>query len=527
MAAMMSAWFRDEGADHVLATKFAQQSLQAIEHDESDIVKVACIRILRDYLLTLPAPMSTELQAQVVNSIASFLETQDFDDPDENMDLIDVVLQTLRDTIMANPHTCLDHNALDVLLTMVKYGAARDSHSPILIDEAFESATEAMAREGPESYARLCQKVLPSLLAAFDIEDPETKEKSALTDVACNVLQIITENATSRLPPGFITSVMPRLCRLIFTDSDIFTRQTATLIIKNMLINDKDQFISYVDPHTGQNGLEMCFIVVAHLLGPTVDDVSAAEVGQLALAVVENAGADLGNSMQQLLVVIAGRLSIAEHTPFIQSLVMVFARLAQLKPHDVVTFLVELPIDQTTALHVLLNKWFENAGVFVGFDAIRDSIHALVALYKLHDPRIEAIVVQGDLIPDTSSRIRTRSQAKTRPIQYTQVPAPLKIVKILVGELVPLNDPGKAPLKSASSQGSWESAESSNPPSSSARTADDGTQRFIVEFFKGEQSDPGFQALYRELTDEEAMRAVMAYHDMEQQKLQLGAVPRR
>ena len=44
-------------------------------------------------------------------------------------------------------------------------------------------------------------------------------------------------------------------------------------------------------------------------------------------------------------------------------------------------------------------------------------------------------MVQGDLIIPESNRIMTRSKTKTTPDQYTQIPVPLKIIKVLIEDL--------------------------------------------------------------------------------------------
>lgn len=542
MAAILVAWLGGSGNDEDvdLVLRSAHRSLSAIENDDSDIVKTACIRIMRDYLTTLPSSKSTEMQPQVVNSIAKFLSSQNLGDMDENADLIDVVLQTLRDTIMANPATCLDHNALDVLIMMVKYGAARDDHSAILIDEAFECVTEAMAKKGAEDYAKLCFKIMPSLMAAFDVEDPTTKEKTALTDVSANMLKLLAQNARTPLPPGFVAAAMPRLCRIIFSDTDFYVKQLTTLAIKNMLTNDKDQVFNWIDPQLGKNGLEMCFMIIGHLLGPTVDEVSAAEVGELANSVVEQAGAAaLGGSMEELIRVLAQRLYSAEHLMLIQSLTSVFARLSLISASEVINFLSTLPIHSTNALTVVMTKWLENSTGYVGFEAIRQNTAALIAVYRTHDARIAAIECNGDLVPDTSTRIKTRSMAKNQPIRFTRVSAVLKILKNLVAELLPYGDPNTAfgkPLKSpglgigartGNSDGSWESDDEGSTGSVlgsifGAKSADDTTQQMLMEFFSAEGVDPQFQALYAELTEEEKKRCMDAVAGWEKRESQRG-----
>jgi hypothetical protein len=542
MAALMVTLMTAPDPDYAAVMDFAQQSVKAMDSDESDVVKVSCIRLMRDYLIKLPGDKSTELQVPVVNSIIKFLDSQDMEDMEENVDLVDVILQTLRDTIMANATTCLDYNALDIMIQMVKYGAARDSTSCMLIEEAFESAAEVMAHQGGDAYTRLCHKILPSIMASFDVEDPSTTEKTTLTDIASTILKILAQCAIQPLPPGFVSSAMPRLCRLIFSDVDFYIRQEATLTIKHMLSNDKDQVFSWVDPQLQKNGLEMCFLVIGHLLGPQVDDDSAAEVGELAVEVIEKVGTDLGSSVHELLQILAVRLSTAKRLSLIQSLVMVFARLSLINPTDMVNFLAGLQIGHVTALEVVMKAWLENAAHFVGFDSIRQNITALVAIYNIADVRIAALSVQGDLIPDTSSRIKTRSMAKSQPIQHTITLAPLKIIKMLVNELVP---PGTSAFafklgagtggqtiegpvasgmaKGTGSDGSWESESSTGL---SPRESDDVTQAFLVDFFKSHGAEPGFQELFAQLTDAERKRcadAVAAWQSVEAQRADLAS----
>jgi importin-9 len=66
---------------------------------------------------------------------------------------------------------------------------------------------------------------------------------------------------------------------------------------------------------------------------------------------------------------------------------------------------------------------------------VRQNIVALSKIFSLHDPRVTAITVKGDLIVDNSGRIKTRSQARNNPDRFTNISADVKILKLLVGEL--------------------------------------------------------------------------------------------
>ncbi|KAL8759248.1 MAG: hypothetical protein Q9184_003688 [Pyrenodesmia sp. 2 TL-2023] len=519
---------------------YAQQTLNIIEQDDSDVVKVSCIRSLQEYLKTLPASRAREFQVQTVAAISNFLSSQDLSELKESEDLLDTLVETLRDAIMADPSLCLEHPALDVLFTMASYGAS-SFQTTMLVNEAFESITSSMAAKGPEAYAQLCVKVLPTLTGALDVGDMTSE--NALSDMAVSLLSSLAEHGLQPLPPNFVGTVMPKLYRLLFSSNDFSLNQGATVTIRHLLSRDPDQVFSWQDPATGKGGLEIVLLIIDRLLGPDVDDASAAEVGGLAVELVEKAGAErLGPYLMQLLRIVAVRLSTAEHASFIQNLVLVFARLALTNAKEVLDFLAQVHVEGGaggTGLEVVLRKWLENSVHFSGYDAIRQNIIALTNIYKLHDERLANIQVQGDLMVDNSSRIKTRSQSKRAPDRYSIIPVPLKLTKVLISELLnPLSPstPGLMQNKlsgdSDDEDGEWEDepniVDLGNPTTTAELMAyadeskwnvhqvDDETQSYLVEFFKQASTEPDFQNLYQGLTDEEREKL----HSMAQQPIQ-------
>lgn len=422
----------------------AQRTLDAIENDPSEVVKVACIRVMQEYLKALPASRAREFQVRTVGAISSFLSSQDLDDMEDSPDLLDTLVETLRDAIMADPSLCLEHPALDLLFNMAKYGVC-SWQTTMLVNEAFESITSSMASKGADAYGRLCAKVLPMLMGALDVGDMTSV--NALSEMAVSLLCSLAENGPEPLPPGFVAAVMPKLYRLLFSHGEFTLHQTTTLTIKHILAHDPVQTFDWQDSETGKGGLEVILLIIDRLLGPEVDDASAAEVGGLAVELVQKAGPErLGPYLMQLLRVVAIRLSTADHASFIQNLVLVFARLALTNPREVVDFLAQVEVNVkdlgiTSGLEVVLVKWLENSANFSGYDAIRQNVFALTNIYKLHDERLNSIQVQGDLIVPNTTRIKTRSQAKREPDQWTVITVPLKLVKVLIQELVISSSP--------------------------------------------------------------------------------------
>lgn len=154
-------------------------------------------------------------------------------------------------------------------------------------------------------------------------------------------------------------------------------------------------------------------------------------------------------------------------------------------------------------------------------------------------------MVKGDLIVPTSDRIMTRSRAKNSkssppprherflirsdPDQYTIVPAPLKIVKVLIEELLSASGVQNAATALAAADfadeeddDGWEDLPSILDLGSGAakadlmayaeglggsfmRQRDDETQAYLTDFFVRASTEniAGFNELYAQLTDEE------------------------
>lgn len=416
-----------------LIPEFAHLSLKAVEEDQSEVVKVSCLRVLQAYLKVLGPTRASEFQVHTVAAISNFLSAQDLSEVGESEDLLDTLVETLRDAILMDPTLCLEHPALDVLFTMASYGA-RSWQTTMLVNETFESIVSTMSGKGPEAYAQLCSKVLPSLTGALDVGD--MTQENSLSDMAVSLLSTLAEHGSEPLPQGFVSALLPKLYRLLFMDVDFSVHQSATITIKYILIHDSAQLFQWRDPETGKEGLEILLLIIDRLLGPGVDDASAAEVGGLAVELVEKAGSErLGPYLMQLLQVVAIRLNTAERANFIQNLVLVFARLSLTNAREVLDFLAQVQVDGATGLEVVLKKWLDNSVNFSGYDAIRQNVIALTNIYKLHDERLSNIQTKGDLVIQNTSRIKTRSQAKKEPDQFSVIPVPLKLTKVLIQEL--------------------------------------------------------------------------------------------
>lgn len=547
---VLGCFFKVAGKEYVSAGAASfSNAINAAATDSSDVVKVACLTIIPDYIEALPSNVTQPMQGAMINVISEFISSHDLRDELEDADDIKAALiQALRETIMLDTNAVNQTNAIDLFFTLASDGAANFQLFTQLV-EAFEGIVSSVASQGQDDYTRLCAKTLPSLTGAFDVAN--MTQESALTNLAAELVSALAEFGSEPLPSGFVNAVMPKIQRVLMEATEAELVRPATLAMEHMLSKGTSQFLAWGDPQ-GKPSVEVTLTIINRLLNsPDVDENAGQEVGGLASSVVNKVGADkLGPYLMDLLRAVAIRLATAERIQFIQSLCMVFAGLSLAAPREVVDFLSEVNVNGTNGLTVVLTKWLENSIHFAGFDTVRQNVVALSKIFALHDPRVRAITVKGDLIVEANptGRIKTRSQAKLNPDRWTAVPADLKILKIMVDELASaatsrypslavaeaaaaadaldeedadaddadewedVGTTGAVDLASAAVRNDlmalvgeggsgFDGAGDDSPTGSRAR--DEETAEYLLSWFKAEAQLDGFMALYDNLTDEE------------------------
>ncbi|KAJ2907317.1 hypothetical protein MKZ38_003173 [Zalerion maritima] len=524
------------------AATLLDRTLEAISKEESELVQVACIKAIEGFINSGAVPV--EMQLPIINCLSTWLGTQDMTEIEDADDLLVTLTETLRSAINMNYRVAIspDIQALDLLFVLAKHGA-QNFQVEMIVVETFETIVRTM--RDPTSFSSLCAKVLPILMKAFDVADV-TSDHPLIT-MAADILVVLCEFASEPLPEGFVAATMPKLTQLLMANNEGEVLRPAAESAKYMLMYDHHQVFAWTDSN-GRSGLEVCLHIIDRLLGPGIEDTAASEVGGLAVELVEKAGQErLGPFMAKLLEAVAGRLATAEAAPFIQSLILVFARLSLVGVQDVVEFLSQIQVNGSSGLEVVLGKWLENSVNFAGYDEIRQNIIALSKLYSLNDPRVVQTQVKGDLIVPQSDRIITRSQAKKHPDQYTIIPAPLKILKVLIEELLSASGQGQAASMAASAAAQFADEDDEDDgwedepdqvdfiqkgdlmnylEGSGMRRKDDETQQYLSEFFlkAARENIADFQNWYESFTEEEKgkLNELAIQQQQQQQQQQQG-----
>ncbi|KAK4184527.1 importin subunit beta-5 [Podospora australis] len=505
----------------------------AMTTDDSELVQVACVKAVEGFIRG-GAPR--DRQASIILTIQRFLEAKDLTDIEDADDLLVTLLETLHCAINMNIGITIqpESKALDLLFLIAKHGAANFQVTGI-VTEAFEEVAGAFQQQSdPALFTALCAKVLPSITATFDVAN--LTHDDPLVTLATELLQLLVEYGCEPLPAGFVATILPKVSRLLMTSNEGEVLRPGSQAVKHMLEHDHHQVFAFQDEN-GHSGLEICLHIIDRLLSEGVEDNSASEVGGLAAELVEKAGQErLGPFLPQLLQAVATRLSSAQAAPFIQSLILVFARLSLVGAQDVVNFLSDIQISGNTGLQVVLSKWLENSVNFAGYDEIRQNVIALSKLYSLNDTRIAQTQVKGELIVNTanSNRIMTRSRAKLNPDQYTVIPAPLKILKVLIEELLSASGLQAAANAAAAAAADFADADEDDgdegwedegdvldlslgatkaelmgwAESSHSRQRDDETGAYLSEFFikAAQENIANFQEWYTMLNEDEKAR---------------------
>lgn len=342
-----------------------EQTIRTSTTDEDPIVKISCIKVLQRYFSALPNDFTQKYQADIISSIASFLSVV-AEDAEENQDALAVLVETLHSTLETNFSVALDPqlNVIDLLFTMASHGLGN-----IQVTGLVQDTLQAITEDQYSSFIPLCEKIMPGLNTTIDADDL-TKE-NPLTQFATDILLVLAQNAPIPLPSGFIGSVVPRAARISTVSLDNDLLRKCCEILTEIVKHDANGLYAWQDEQ-GKSGLEVLLVTIDRLLRPEIDEAAAMEVGGLAAELVDRLSDNLGPFLPELLKAVAQRLATATIAPFIQNLLLVFARLANKRAKDVIDFLSSITIEGQNGLFVVMSKWLENSSFFSGYSEIRE-----------------------------------------------------------------------------------------------------------------------------------------------------------
>ncbi|KAJ2498219.1 hypothetical protein IWW47_003509, partial [Coemansia sp. RSA 2052] len=301
----------------------------------------------------------------------------------------------------------------------------------VLLTSIVIDIVEEMARnkQAGEAFAQRALPIIGSTISQ--------SSDSIVISSGIDLLSGLIKGGPSPMPEGYTDAIFPLLMRILSTSADGEVLQSGQACLKYFVQKDSERIVQWRDDK-GVSGLDHIIHFIALMLSPDSSESSALFVGDLVAKLVQKCSSFIaGDVLAELIRVVTTRLATAHTSSFCSSLLPPYALLIVRHPSEVVDLLDGMRFGDRTGLQIVLTTWFKNYLDVQGYYTRKVSAVALTRLFALGDPRISAIVAQGDIVPNTanSGKIVTRSMSRSNPDQYTQIPAQAKIVKLLLAEL--------------------------------------------------------------------------------------------
>lgn len=103
-----------------ITTSLLDRTIKAVNSDEVEVVRVACIKSLQGFIKARTVP--ADRQTPIIASIAEFLESKDLTDLEDSDDLLVTLVDSLAAAIGIDPTVTIfgEGAALDLLFTLVR-----------------------------------------------------------------------------------------------------------------------------------------------------------------------------------------------------------------------------------------------------------------------------------------------------------------------------------------------------------------------------------------------------------------------
>ncbi|KAI9328762.1 armadillo-type protein [Zopfochytrium polystomum] len=324
----------------------------------------------------------------------------------------------------------------------------RDSEDPIKNDIVLD-VFAAMSKT-PETAAALQQRLLPSLTKMIA---ERTSVEGGMIHNCLILMTSLARNAPTPLPPVYVQLVFPALLEMLLLSDKVEGSQIVLDcqdVLRTLIVKDFESIIRWSS--NGKTGISYVLDVLSTLLHPERSDSQIEKVGELIVSVLVKGGDAVTGILPDLVAAMVKRLATAELLNAIKSLLTAFARLAvETPPAALLDMLAAVRVagagaasssssassasgdaETETGVRVLLRVWSHRYEEISGHYWMKLSCVGIAKLLLAGDPRVEAVLLPGD--PAPSERVKTRSQARNKPDQYTMIPFPAKAMKLLIKE---------------------------------------------------------------------------------------------
>lgn len=413
-----------------LLTSFIEASVTGLQSTQLPVVRICSVRAVYEFCALLKVSGSTQILAPFLPKIMDGLLTMATQSTD---DVLALVLESLRIVMSVNKEfttSCEGRITPLTIALFIKY--AHDAALIPLIEDLFKEL--AMIETCNKL---LMQRFLPTLVSIF--QAPPEKTPIGINAVCMDILGYIIQCTQPPLSEPLLNTVFPVVVNTILASDDNSVLQSGGQCLRAFVYVSPEQIINWRDAQ-GNSAISYIVRATSHLLDPRAAEFTASFVGRLVTTLIKKIGSNLGESLDLLLRGVLSKLQQAETLSIIQSLVLSFLHLMNTQLEMTLDFLSGVP-DPTgkSALEYVFKIWCARQPEFFGVYDSKVSTMALCNVLQFFvntgDKRLSSIIVKGERIFQQDEGIRTRSRAAKVPEQWTMIPVPVKLFKLIINEL--------------------------------------------------------------------------------------------
>ncbi|XP_029213390.2 importin-9-like isoform X1 [Acropora millepora] len=421
-----------------LLTSFLEASVTGLQSTQLPAVTISAVRAVYEFCAHLKSSENIQILMPYLPKVMDCLLSMATQSTD---DVLALVLESLRIVMSVNKEfttSCEGRITPLTIALFIKY--AHDAALIPLIEDLFKELALIEACN-----KLLMQRFLPTIVSIF--QSPPDKTPLGINAVCMDILGFIIQCTQPPLSEPLLNSVFPVVVNTILASDDNSVLQSGGQCLRAFVFVSPEQIISWRDSQ-GTSAISYIVRATSHLLDPRAPEFTASFVGRLVTTLIKNLGNNLGEHLDLLLRGVLSKLQQAETLSIIQSLVLAFLHLMNTQLERTLDFLSGVP-DPTgkSALEYVIKIWCARQPEFFGVYDSKVSTMALCNVLQFFvntgDKRLSSVIVKGErIIPQDevfSSRfntgIRTRSRAAKIPEQWTMIPVPVKLFKLIINEL--------------------------------------------------------------------------------------------
>ncbi|KAH8119757.1 ARM repeat-containing protein [Phellopilus nigrolimitatus] len=411
-----------------LAGQYMVAAIDVLEAESAGIpIKISAVKAIQNFASGMDDSVLLPVAFRIAKDLGPFLLVT-------NEDTLSLVLETLSSVVDVGKGTWVTPDLAEQMVTAMLQVWVRNNKDPILISILTDILASLARSTHPGVYHAVVKVSLPTLCNAIAGATPN---ESWITSSAIELVTSLVNGAPSTgLGEGFFPTLAPSLfeCLRIAEDRDVL--QNGVLCLTWIVRKDINQLLAWRDAASGQSGVDKVLAVIARLLD-NEDESGGLVIGDLIIHLLRRASSAVVSVLPELLQAMVRRMLTAKTATFVQSLVVPFAFLVQSERDTVLSLLEGISVNGRSGLDILIQTWCENAEVFQGFWPSRVSTLGLCQLFASERPSLKNLLVKGDIIvtPETRDVIVTRSRAKKTPHEFTQIPFPVKALKLIINDL--------------------------------------------------------------------------------------------